>query len=109
MGDLQSDLTLPAAKFNRATIDLETQAFNEKLIKIWADGPRWYEVRTFPLFSTSLPPPGPFGRHLFTSSTKFEFTQCLRIIVGRRSRIPQTPLGRQNTTTETYSFGPWKK
>jgi acetyl esterase/lipase len=42
---LQSDLTVNASKFDRANIDEETLAFNEKLIKIWADGPRWYEVR----------------------------------------------------------------
>jgi hypothetical protein len=45
MPSLQSDLALPPAKFDRANIDPETRAFNEKLIKIWADGPRWYEVR----------------------------------------------------------------
>lgn len=42
---LESDVVVNAAKFNRANIDEETRAFNEKLIKIWADGPRWYEVR----------------------------------------------------------------
>ncbi|KAL6708176.1 hypothetical protein ACN47E_003360 [Coniothyrium glycines] len=41
---LQSDLTLPVQKFDRSTIDKQTLEFNEKLIKIWADGPRWYEV-----------------------------------------------------------------
>ncbi|KAF2847307.1 alpha/beta-hydrolase [Plenodomus tracheiphilus IPT5] len=41
---LQSDLTISASKFNASQIDDETKAFNEKLIKIWADGPRWYEV-----------------------------------------------------------------
>jgi hypothetical protein len=42
---LKSDLTIDASKFDRANIDKETADFNEKLIKIWADGPRWYEVR----------------------------------------------------------------
>jgi hypothetical protein len=43
---LKSDLTIDAAKFDRKNIDKETLDFNEKLIKIWADGPRWYEVNT---------------------------------------------------------------
>jgi hypothetical protein len=42
---LKSDITVDASKFDRANIDKETAEFNEKLIKIWADGPRWYEVR----------------------------------------------------------------
>jgi hypothetical protein len=42
---LESDVKIPAAKFDRSTIDKQTLEFNEKLIKIWADGPRWYEVR----------------------------------------------------------------
>ncbi|KAH5165014.1 hypothetical protein HBI38_072460 [Parastagonospora nodorum] len=41
---LKSDLSIDAAKFDRGNIDQETREFNEKLIKIWADGPRWYEV-----------------------------------------------------------------
>ncbi|KAF1838991.1 alpha/beta-hydrolase [Decorospora gaudefroyi] len=41
---LTSDLTINASKFDRNTIDKQTLEFNEKLIKIWADGPRWYEV-----------------------------------------------------------------
>lgn len=41
---LKSDLAIDAAKFDRKNIDKETLEFNEKLIKIWADGPRWYEV-----------------------------------------------------------------
>ena len=41
---LKSDLTIDASKFDRANIDKETSDFNAKLIKIWADGPRWYEV-----------------------------------------------------------------
>jgi acetyl esterase/lipase len=39
-----SDLSIDAAKFDRENVDQETKEFNEKLIKIWADGPRWYEV-----------------------------------------------------------------
>ncbi|KAF1947129.1 alpha/beta-hydrolase [Clathrospora elynae] len=41
---LTSDLTIDAAKFDRSTIDKQTLEFNDKLIKIWADGPRWHEV-----------------------------------------------------------------
>lgn len=41
---LQSDLTIDATKVDRANIDQATLDFNAKLIKIWADGPRWYEV-----------------------------------------------------------------
>lgn len=41
---LQSDLTIDASKFERKLADEQTKEFNEKLIKIWADGPRWYEV-----------------------------------------------------------------
>ncbi|CAA9958225.1 esterase/lipase/thioesterase [Pyrenophora teres f. maculata] len=41
---LKSDLTIDASKFDRSTVDKQTLEFNEKLIKIWADGPRWYEV-----------------------------------------------------------------
>ncbi|CAN9422878.1 unnamed protein product [Alternaria alternata] len=37
---LESDVKIPAAKFDRSTIDKQTLEFNEKLIKIWADGPR---------------------------------------------------------------------
>ena len=44
---LQSDLSIDASKFDRATVDKQTLEFNEKLIKIWADGPRWYEVSPF--------------------------------------------------------------
>lgn len=46
---LASDLTLPASKFDRSTIDQQTLDFNQKLINIWADGPRWYEVIEPPL------------------------------------------------------------
>jgi hypothetical protein len=41
---LKSDVNVDATKFDRKNIDKETLEFNEKLIKIWADGPRWYEV-----------------------------------------------------------------
>jgi hypothetical protein len=41
---LKSDVNVNATKFDRKNIDKETLEFNEKLIKIWADGPRWYEV-----------------------------------------------------------------
>jgi hypothetical protein len=41
---LKSDLTIDASKFDRELADKQTEEFNEKLIKIWADGPRWYEV-----------------------------------------------------------------
>jgi acetyl esterase/lipase len=41
---LKSDLTVDASKFDRTTIDKRTTEFNEKLIKIWADGPRWYDI-----------------------------------------------------------------
>jgi hypothetical protein len=44
---LKSDVTVDAAKFDRSTIDKQTLEFNDKLIKIWADGPRWYEVCNF--------------------------------------------------------------
>ena len=41
---LQSDVSIDASKFDRRLADKQTEEFNEKLIKIWADGPRWYEV-----------------------------------------------------------------
>lgn len=41
---LQSDINVSAAKFDRKTVDPKTKEFNDKLIKIWKDGPRWYEV-----------------------------------------------------------------
>ncbi|KAF2128354.1 alpha/beta-hydrolase [Dothidotthia symphoricarpi CBS 119687] len=41
---LTSDLTIDPSKFDRKLADEQTKQFNEKLIKIWADGPRWYEV-----------------------------------------------------------------
>jgi len=51
---LQSDLTIDASKFDRKLADKQTEEFNEKLIKIWADGPRWYEVREFRSLSVSI-------------------------------------------------------
>jgi hypothetical protein len=57
---LKSDLTIDASKFNRKNIDQETLDFNAKLIKIWADGPRWYEViLPIPSFSSPIPLPFP--------------------------------------------------
>jgi hypothetical protein len=41
---LKSDVIVDPSKFDRSKIDKETNEFNEKLIKIWKDGPRWYEV-----------------------------------------------------------------
>lgn len=41
---LHSDITISASKFASEEVDAETKAFNEKLIAIWAQGPRWYEV-----------------------------------------------------------------
>lgn len=41
---LTSDITLDASKFRREDIDPKTKAFNERLIKIWEDGPRWTDV-----------------------------------------------------------------
>ncbi|KAF2012663.1 alpha/beta-hydrolase [Aaosphaeria arxii CBS 175.79] len=41
---LQSDVVVNASKFDRSTIDQATNDFNAKLIQIWKDGPRWYEV-----------------------------------------------------------------
>jgi hypothetical protein len=68
---LKSDVNVDPAKFDRRNIDQETLDFNEKLIKIWADGPRWYEVGTLSIhncthtsasFITSpLPIPSPLS------------------------------------------------
>jgi hypothetical protein len=55
MMPLQSDFTIPAAPFDRKNIDPQTLAFNDKLIKIWADGPRWYDVRLHRPFHKSHP------------------------------------------------------
>lgn len=53
----KSDVTVDASKFDRDGIDKQTLEFNEKLIKIWADGPRWYEVcLPIPIFSTLMTP-----------------------------------------------------
>ena len=40
---LTSDLNVDATKFDRKLTDKTTKEFNEKLIKIWKDGPRWYD------------------------------------------------------------------
>jgi hypothetical protein len=37
---LESDLIIDASKFDRSTINEQTLVFNQKLIEIWADGPR---------------------------------------------------------------------
>ena len=74
---LQSDLDIDASKFDRKLADKQTEEFNEKLIMIWADGPRWYEVR-----------------HPLTGCWA-ELTEP-----GRRRRVPQASLGRQDTTAK---------
>lgn len=47
---LTSDINVDATRFDRKLTDKKTEEFNEKLIKIWKDGPRWYEV-----FQRSMP------------------------------------------------------
>jgi hypothetical protein len=42
---LTSDLTVDPSKFDRKLADEQTKQFNQKLINIWKEGPRWYEVR----------------------------------------------------------------
>jgi len=55
---LKSDLTIDASKFDRKLSDQQTEEFNEKLIKIWADGPRWYQVSIqFSVALSLLKPP----------------------------------------------------
>jgi hypothetical protein len=44
---LTSDLTVDPSKFDRKLADEQTKQFNQKLINIWKEGPRWYEVRQF--------------------------------------------------------------
>jgi hypothetical protein len=41
---LKSDLTVDPSKFDRKLADEQTKQFNQKLINIWKEGPRWYEV-----------------------------------------------------------------
>jgi hypothetical protein len=41
---LESDVKVDASKFDRSAVDQKTNEFNKKLIQIWKDGPRWYEV-----------------------------------------------------------------
>jgi hypothetical protein len=67
---LKSDVNVDPAKFDRKNIDQETLDFNQKLIKIWADGPRWYEVRTSLKSQTLFPtiyifrPRFPYPNHI---------------------------------------------
>lgn len=42
---LKTDITLDASKFDPSAITSETTKFNEQLMKIMADGPRWWEVQ----------------------------------------------------------------
>lgn len=42
---LKSDLTLDASKFKPSAITQNTHDFNDKLIKIMENGPKWWEVR----------------------------------------------------------------
>jgi hypothetical protein len=41
---LNSDLQLPASKFDPDQVTDQTAKFNEKLIEIMKGGPKWYEV-----------------------------------------------------------------
>ncbi|KAF2262109.1 alpha/beta-hydrolase [Lojkania enalia] len=41
---LKSDLNVDPSKFDRSKVNEKTNEFNKKLIQIWKDGPRWYEV-----------------------------------------------------------------
>ena len=61
----KSDVTVDASKFDRDGIDKQTLEFNEKLIKIWADGPRWYEV-CLPIPSHHPIPPIPSPPNLIS-------------------------------------------
>lgn len=47
---LTSDLKLDASKFQPEAISEQTKQFNDKLIKIMQNGPKWYEVRLFVLY-----------------------------------------------------------
>lgn len=42
---LTSDLTIDTTKFDHSKTDPQIEEFNKKLIQIWKDGPRWYEVK----------------------------------------------------------------
>jgi hypothetical protein len=95
---LKSDLTIDATKFDRKLADKETEEFNEKLIKIWADGPRWYEVwqlaihvrswaKQFRLAQRSTESFGGRARHHFLSpscSPKESMAQYRRARPGER-------------------------
>ena len=74
---LKSDLTIDASKFDRKLADKQTEEFNEKLIKIWADGPRWYEVSCRVICS-----PTPLTR------------------LGRGGRVPQAAMGGQDAAAK---------
>ena len=41
---LQSDIVVNAAKFDPSRVSEKLKQQNQKLIQIWKDGPRWYEV-----------------------------------------------------------------
>ncbi|KAF2196327.1 alpha/beta-hydrolase [Delitschia confertaspora ATCC 74209] len=41
---LKSDLWVDSSKFDPSKVSEKTAKLNEKLIQIWKDGPRWYEV-----------------------------------------------------------------
>jgi hypothetical protein len=92
---LKSDVNVDPAKFDRKNIDQETLDFNQKLIKIWADGPRWYEVRTSLKSQTLFPT-------IYILITSPAHIHRTHVTPGRRRRIPQTPLGRQNAAPETH-------
>lgn len=42
---LESDLKLDASKFRADAISAQTQRFNDDLIEIGKQGPKWFEVR----------------------------------------------------------------
>jgi len=50
---LKSDLTVDPSKFDRKLADEQTEQFNQKLINIWKEGPRWYEVSASQCFISS--------------------------------------------------------
>jgi hypothetical protein len=110
---LKSDLAIDAEKFDRKNIDKETLDFNEKLIKIWADGPRWYEVNTSIFTLTFLlacmpsqllnPPVNTPPLPSYQSFSGCPDAPLNISRAGRRSKISPTPLGRQNAPTQTNS------
>ncbi len=44
---MQSDIRLDAAKFAPSSVNEKTTKFNDHLIQILENGPRWYEVHEF--------------------------------------------------------------